>query len=72
MRSQEARLRNLEQSLAQLRPSRDAGAAREKLAAQVRTAGGSQAGESLADATARILGLTSGELMATLRERANA
>lgn len=69
----EARLVRIEKSrplAAASLPSPDR--AREKLAALVETAGGQLPGESLAAATARVLGIPTSELMAHLRDRANA
>ena len=52
------------------RPQPQAGAAREKLVALVVGSGGPLPGESLAQATARILGVSTRELVDHLRERA--
>ena len=67
------RLTRIEQSrLAVVASFPAAGGAREKLAALVQEHGGRLPEESLAMATARVLGIPTSELMAHLRERANA
>ncbi len=71
-RSFEARLARIEKSRPVIRMLPDPGQARGKLAALVETAGGRLPGESLAMATARVLGIPERELMNHLRERAAA
>lgn len=70
------RLTRIEQVLTinthRYRPQPNGGAAREKLVALVRGEGGQLPGESLAAATARVLGIPERELMNHLRERAAA
>lgn len=68
----ETRLARIEKSRPVVRMLSDPGQAREKLAALVHEHGGRLPGESLAAATARVLGIPTSDLMTHLRERANA
>lgn len=66
----EARIARIERYCHVVRMPTNPGQARQKLAALVESAGGQLPGEPLAQATARVLGISTRELIDTLNERA--
>lgn len=72
MTSFSARLSRIEKAKPIVATFKDAGDARKKLAALVDQHGGQQPGESPAQATARVLGISTRQLLAELQEKADA